>query len=364
MQWRFYPPDILRNIILFGVPAAFTRRWRTGSVLLVAALISVSIEALQNLIPGRVPSLLDVMANVFGAWAGHHFVVWYRDRSSQRVEKHRRLYLGWVTVTTLVLLISPVAFSPHLPGRPWYVHAQPQLGHLQPYSGRLLETKLNGQSVKNGPLPDGVLDSDFPAAHQLEVRGQVGASPTQLSGLFVITDSGGHEVALLALQGIDLFYRIRTLGDRWGLESPRLWWRGAFPAELHPGAPFLLQVEQSNTETCLEVNGRRHCRKAVPVQESWQLWLPSRSLGADIHDELGGWWLIALFFPLGAGYRPRAVESWALLLPFCALLIGPWLGPISYPTPANLGLITLALILGQGVAASLRYHRKKRQGSG
>ena len=361
VQWRLYPPDILRNLILFGVPAAFTRRWKTQHVLLTAALVSISIESLQNLIPGRVPSILDVLANVLGAWIGHHVTVWYVNAPAERWRKHRALYLGWVAITTLALVIAPVAFTPHLPVTPWYVHAPPQLGHLEPYSGKLLEAKLNGQPVQNGPLPVGVLASDFSIAHRLEIRGEAGPLPSQLSGLFYITDDSGREVALLGLQGTNLFYRLRSLGDHWGLESPRLWWRGAFPAELDRGAAFVVRVEQSNTETCLEVNSQRQCRRAVPFQESWQLWLPSRALGVDVDHELGRWWLMALFLPLGAGYRPRTFESCLLLWPISALMIAPWLGPISYPTPENIAFMALAFTLGQGGAAWMRSHNKASQ---
>ncbi|MCH2187596.1 VanZ family protein [Myxococcota bacterium] len=363
-QWQLYPPDILRNVILFAVPAAFTRRWRTRWVLALAAVFSVSIEGLQTLIPGRVPSLLDVLANVSGAWIGHRAVVWYFDGSTPRWEKHRTLYVGWVILTTLVLLTAPVAFSPHAPPRPWYLHAPPNLGHLEPYGGTVMETKLDGRALQSGRLSATDARTDFLSAHRVEIRGTAGAPPGQVSGLFLITDGIGREVALLGLQGTDLFYRVRTLGDHWGLETPRIWWRDAFPDQLEEGNAFVIRVEHSDTEVCLEVDRRRQCRMATPLEDGWQLWLPARAIGAYAYHGLGQLWLFALFLPIGLGYRRRFLESCLLLLPVSALMIRPWLGSTFGPTPENLVFIALGLTVGQGLAGWQRSRRRTAQSAG
>ncbi len=53
------------------LPSLFARSLRqAGVILITVGLISVGLEALQLLLPGRVPSLLDMAANLTGAVIG------------------------------------------------------------------------------------------------------------------------------------------------------------------------------------------------------------------------------------------------------------------------------------------------------
>ncbi|MDG2050788.1 MAG: VanZ family protein [Myxococcota bacterium] len=361
IQWQFNPPDILRNLILFAAPAALTRRWGTGRVLAVAGLTSVSIELLQIFIPGRVPSLLDVLANVAGAWLGHRGVVWLADGPGHPWQKTRALYIGWALFTAVLLVSIPVAFRPHLPSLPWFAHSPPQLGHLETYQGANLEARLNGLLVPHGRLHQPGLETQLLESHQLEIRGQAGPAPTNVSGLFLITDYTGQEVLLLGLQGTDLFYRIRSLGDEWGLEPTRFWWRGAFSPDPSEEGDFVVHVQDSGTGVCVQVNRRSLCRDRPRLEEAWQHWIPARALGTQAHRNLDYLWPFALFFPLGAGYRPRVIESLFLLFPLSALLIGPSLGPISSLSLTAAALIIAGFAMGQVVSFSARRTLRKLQ---
>lgn len=82
LPWPHYVSgfDVLVNVLGYLPLGAFltTARLRTGAApgralltaVLAAALLSESMEALQQLLPGRVPSALDWVANVAGALAG------------------------------------------------------------------------------------------------------------------------------------------------------------------------------------------------------------------------------------------------------------------------------------------------------
>ncbi len=62
--------DVVQNIALFvplGFVVAFAGRWRP---LLVGAGLSISVELLQQLLPARSPSLVDLVTNTLGAWLG------------------------------------------------------------------------------------------------------------------------------------------------------------------------------------------------------------------------------------------------------------------------------------------------------
>ncbi|MHB1328756.1 MAG: VanZ family protein [Gemmatimonadales bacterium] len=62
--------DLVQNIALFvplGFVVAFSGRWRP---VLVGAGLSLSVELLQQLLPARSPSLVDLATNSLGAWVG------------------------------------------------------------------------------------------------------------------------------------------------------------------------------------------------------------------------------------------------------------------------------------------------------
>jgi glycopeptide antibiotics resistance protein len=60
------------NVALFvPVGAVIAWWWRRPAMLLVAVALSVGIETVQHLIPGRSPSLRDVVTNSLGAAIGY-----------------------------------------------------------------------------------------------------------------------------------------------------------------------------------------------------------------------------------------------------------------------------------------------------
>ncbi len=62
--------DVVQNIALFvplGFVVAFAGRWQP---VLVGAGLSLSVELLQQLLPARSPSLVDLVTNTTGAWLG------------------------------------------------------------------------------------------------------------------------------------------------------------------------------------------------------------------------------------------------------------------------------------------------------
>lgn len=80
--------DIFFNVLLF-MPLGFfalpaERSLRRGGrfyALLVGVGLSASIELVQAAVPGRWPSLLDILANGLGAWLGALVLAWWTTRA-------------------------------------------------------------------------------------------------------------------------------------------------------------------------------------------------------------------------------------------------------------------------------------------
>jgi glycopeptide antibiotics resistance protein len=71
---RWLPADVLRNVLGF-MPLGIVFCWRRRSAFLWLALaagfsLSLSLELLQSVIPGRSSSMVDLLSNSVGALAG------------------------------------------------------------------------------------------------------------------------------------------------------------------------------------------------------------------------------------------------------------------------------------------------------
>lgn len=89
-----------------GMPAAAF--WTLAS----AALLSFAIESLQSLLPARVPSRLDVVANVAGAGSGAAMAVWFGRRRIERLPRALRevfTVAPGATIGALLLVTWPIA---------------------------------------------------------------------------------------------------------------------------------------------------------------------------------------------------------------------------------------------------------------
>lgn len=81
--------DILLNVLLFvpfgvfaAAPGSGSRRRRAARAALAGALLSAAIEVAQGLLPGRFPSLADILANGLGAWLGARLILAWAAREA------------------------------------------------------------------------------------------------------------------------------------------------------------------------------------------------------------------------------------------------------------------------------------------
>ena len=358
-QWRLYPPDLLRNILLFAVPSMLTGAWRTRTVLIVAACLSAGIELLQTTIPGRVPSVLDWMANLAGAWLGHRLPFLSPQAHSPNPVLARRLYVAWSMLATFLIVLTPLCFRTRLPEPPWYAHTPPQLGHLEKYSGQILGARVNDAPLQHGLIRHAELPAQLQSDHRVTVRATHGESPKALSGFFLITDEAGREVAFLAVRGDDLMYRRSSWAQALNLETPSLWWRGAL-SEIKKGDPLVIEVRQASPHLCLVVNQQENCGLAPRLEDGWQHWIPSKAFGPTATTATNPLWLFGLFLPLGFGYRIRLTETALVGLPVAAAWAAPWLGPLAPMTASALASIILGLFGGQALAVWRRHAEAPR----
>src|SRR4051812_41839062 len=124
--------DLLLNIALFmPLGAALALRGRSrGRITQLALLLSAAIELSQFYIPGRDPSISDVIANTSGAVLGALVVgsasVWLNPRPVLA----SRLSRTTTILAALMCLATGLLLTPAYPDSPYFGQWTPDLGRL------------------------------------------------------------------------------------------------------------------------------------------------------------------------------------------------------------------------------------------
>ena len=216
----------------------------------------------------------------------------------------------------------------------------------------MLEATLARQTLAQGRIADAAAArAALDAGETLRVRAVSVGPAAGFEGIFLISDEGGAEIALLALDGEDLVYRYRSQARRLSLEPAVLRapgaWRGA-----GPGSPVALEVSRASDALCLARDASVACGLGFHAGSGWTVLLPVLEFSPRVTPLIDGLWLAGLALPLGLWYRAGAVSRLVLVLaalPLAALPACGWL----MPTPLALWLSAAAgwlagRLLGRG----------------
>jgi VanZ like family len=332
--------DALRNLLLFaplGVAIALCG-WRGVGAVLAPMLLSLAVETAQIWIPGRDPSLGDVVFNTVGAAAGFAAirvsVLWLRPAA----RSGRLLMLSALLGLVGVCGAAGFLLRPDLPASTYWGQWTPQLGHLEWYRGRI-------HSVTLGPLelPDGQLArSDMTRAlllarAPLVVHAVAGPPVPALGSLFSIADNWPREIMLLGPYRDDLIFRLRTRASAARLEQPDLRVTGMLSG-IAPGDSLNVTVRANGNGYCVAVNGRESCGLGFTLGRGWGMLAFPEALSSRQRTLLDCVWTACLLLPLGFWLTGRTTGLLAMaaaaatlgLVPIAAGLMptppGEWMG--------------------------------------
>ena len=337
--------DLLLNIALFmPLGAALALRGRSrGRITLLALLLSTGIELSQFYIPGRDPSVSDVIANTCGALLGAFVVGSASSWLNPRLALASRLSRTTTILATLICLATGLLLTPVYPDSPYFGLWTPELGRLEQYHGRVLSATLNGELIRDGPIAaaDRVREAlRSPDGYDLTIHAVLGPQPRGLSPLFAIVDQERREILLLGLDRDDLVLRLLTRADDARLDRPELRvpaWRQARSGDsvsvfilARPGRYAINGVEQGFT-----------------LGSGWALLLYLEHL--PLKNVLSAAWIGALFLPSGLWARGRADVAIIAVGVLMGLLLIPALTGLQHTPPAQ----WLAVVLGVGAGAAL-----------
>jgi len=314
--------------------------WRPWRTIALGALLSCGVETAQFVIPGRDPSLSDVLFNTLGTALGvalaHSAPAVWRPTPRRANVLSIAGALGAASVITL----TGVLLTPSFPEDVYYGGWTPRFGHLEWYGGRVLQASVDGLAI-----PDGVLASSSQVRQQLladaaiHVVARAGPRPQGVAPLFTIQDQHQREILLLGVDGDDVVFRYRTRAVAWGLIGPeiRAWnavrgiaWR----------KPLAVIVHAEGNGHCVDVNATEHCGLGYTIGTGWALVLSNQPVPLRLRPILNVIWLVGLFFPIGLWARFGWAFATAMALSLASLLLLPAaLGLLPTPSAELLGAL-------------------------
>ena len=338
--------EVIQNLLLFipfGIALALRspspeRRGgqgvRTGPgvrLLLAGVALSFTVEFLQQWIPGRDPSVGDLVTNSVSTLLGGA-LVWTALRWLHAPERHAPWFaLGAAIVAATAWLGTGWLLRPMLPRADALELRTPDLGaHMDLYSGQVLS--VTGRLGVREPL------------RIVTVTGTPAIS-RRLAPILDVDDGPGPAGTIVAADRTDLVLRNRSRSMFLRLARPDLRARGAL-AGVQPGDTVTISVrhETKGGGYCINTS----CGLGYTVGDGWKLiFFPHHfpPWGLTLLNAMwvgGGLLGVGLW---GLGHR-NVVSGGALLLAIATLALGPGLVGLK-PTPLSEWLgATVGFVIG------------------
>jgi hypothetical protein len=291
--------DFLANIILFAPfgAAVFWRTRRTWLAVLLGALFSLGIEALQwKLIPARDASLGDFAANSLGAALGACllYVRPWRPLDQGAVLR------SWVTValTVAMLLGGLTLFTISYDRTQYWLHWVPRYRNLAQYDGEVLDTRI-GPLAWFGSQRMEDIDSirKVLPTQPIEFRFVAGPLTRTLAPIVSISDQNDDEVILIGAERTDLVYRFRARANDFRLDHDNVRFVGALE-NIEEGDTVAMSASLKRKEQCVSVNAQQRCNRGFTVGDIWSL-LVGLNAGRAATVLLSVVWMFVVFVPTG-----------------------------------------------------------------
>lgn len=349
--------DAILNLGFFvplGVGVAYLRGWRAAVG--AAFLLSGAVELGQLGLPGRYPTLGDLIWNTTGGAVGGLLVRPLQAAPAFLVDP-RGPGRGALWAVSVAALLGPAfLFAPRFPDTVYWGQHTPELGPMEVYEGRVL-----GARVGDVPVPPGrreespLIRRALEEGRDIRVRFVAGPPTDGLAPLFSIFDRNERQVLFVGVDGTAAFYARWSLSLALRLDHPGLAWREVLTAP--PGDTVVLRIVRNPRGVCLEVDGAERCGAGLGVRDGWRLLMspPATELSPGLGALLGFLWVVVVVAPAGAASRGPAGALGSGLLLGVAGTAAAWTVPellphVTTPLAAVLGALG-GRALGRGIAS-------------
>jgi hypothetical protein len=345
--------ELIQNLILFiplgaSLAAAFPRR--PYHVVAFGTALSFCVEFAQQWIPGRDPSVGDIVCNSISTALGVLLVV---AAPLWLFALPRRS--AWQALATAILAVSAwfvtgAMVQHETPPQPYHLVLTPDFDFFGHYDGTVLKVTPGLGSVEVTAIA-----APYP--------------PDRTSPLWAIVDRAGHKIIMLSVDGRDLTLRYYMPALRWTLEQPDLRLRDALK-DIAPRDTFTAATWHDSTNTCMRVNTIERCHLGYTIGDGWKLIYYPEQRPAWMLGVLNTLWMAGTVVGVGfwaargrrgeatpeGATRPRGL---AIALVIAGLLMVPLITGLN-PTPVHEWIGALGGLIGGYFIGN----RTRRQGAG
>ncbi|MEJ2541650.1 MAG: VanZ family protein [Gemmatimonadota bacterium] len=347
--------DAILNVVLF-MPLGFLVAPRRGvrGALAAGLLLSGGIELSQSMLPGRYPTLGDIVWNGSGAVLGAALALRLRRELEPGPGRPTWVATAIAAVLPLIylggagLLLTPLGTDAR-----YYGQWTPDLDFMPVYGGQVLDIE-----TPQGPLPDGPMaqapDLRLDGPWWFQARIVKGPPPVATAPIASIYDAEKHEIVLLGAHGEDLVWRERTWAAPLGFEVPDRRFLGVL-AGAAPGDTLEIGARGDDTRRCLMALGREDCAGGVTPGRTWGMlmFLEGASEGQRRILDVG-WMatLLVLVGLVGGSWRRTGLVTVIVVAGVGTIVVSTRLLPLTGPEWAGL---VAGILVGVGLRPLFRH---------
>jgi len=346
--------DAIVNVILFvplGVGFALLGTRLRGAVL-GGALASALVEFAQlTVIPGRDPSVGDLLFNTLGTVAGYGVLLLVPILARLDDRTAARLSIAAALDVVLAVALTGWLFQPSFPRTAYWGQWTPNLGHLEWYRGRVRSSRIDGVAVRSRRIEDSEwARGALLAGKPMEVEATAGPPVGRLGSLFSVYDENRTEIVLLGPDRDDLVFRHRTRASAWRLDQPDLRLRDGMRGVAAGQEIAVRSWSPATGEYCLRIGERAECGLGLTIGTGWGLLLYAGSFPPWFKQLLATGWMAALLAPMAFLLRRRWESAAAVAV--AALAIGAIPGLVALRPTRAIEWLGAGVGLASGVLAS------------
>lgn len=333
--------DKLLNWLLF-IPGGVLLCRLVGfrRTVLVGVAMTLGIEMTQVLLPGRHPSLSDVVFNTAGVATG----AWlYRVGPTPAVFRFCGMAAAvfWLAPT---LLLAPQPRDSQL-----FAIWTPDFADQPTYEGEVVRAEVGGVPVRYRLEASEAVRAAVRRREPLQfefVAGPRPAVPTLVVGLW---DEDTRPNLTVSIERTDVIVHWWSAARRLGLEHPGLRSRRALEG-VAPGDTVKLEVVHGGDRWCIVVNGVGDCDVGPLVADGWRLLLDFKSMSGFVRSKFSQAWAAGIGLAVGAAVAGAGPAGILGVLVASLAAVGAWMSP-----DVGAGLVTAGLLVaGAALGGFLR----------
>ena len=267
--------DLLLNLALFapfGAALAFAGH-RARRIALFCFGLSITVELLQFVIPGRHATLVDTVSNTAGGLLGALIAAvamrWARDRAGAPVR-------AWASIAVVLVAVNATGWllRPSPSSFPHFGQWTPRFENFEPWLGELDRATVGAVDVRHGlseRWPE--LRAALASEPRVEISGTMAPPATRLAAIFAVTDERFNELLLVGAEKDDIVVRFRRRADAWRLDSPSVRYPGLLTGTV-AGSRFELTILRVAHDGCVVLDSVRSCAPPLAAGSMWTLLRP------------------------------------------------------------------------------------------